>query len=253
MFLDIFMYELISFNLIYLDEEKNKGYFPIPISYTSLYQIRCEARLGTYKEENKPHVEGNIQILDGSYKIKSKIIFKRQLTDRFVESFNNFKLDEINEGVSALLTYEFLNINSSFIILIEIFEIKLKFIESLNTTKEKKDEILEINIKYLLGEYNDALSRIGNLAELIARELLRKNKISWKNFGSAIFALLKIEKPKSKINYKYLGHLLSSLYYIRNQTHHPEPEILINKSVAEYAIKNISLILEHIQNKNIKF
>lgn len=129
----------------------------------------------------------------------------------------------------------------------------MKFIDSLNTSKEKKNEILQINLKYLLKNYKDVLIGIGNLGEAIAKELMRKIKVPWKDFRRAIDILVHRKITRSRINYHYLGHLLSSLYYIRNQTHHPEPKIQINKTVAEFAIKNLSLILEHIYNKNVKF
>lgn len=247
------MFEKMSLNLIYIDEVSSEGYFPVPISYSSLYQIRCVIVEGKNLEGKKPHIEGKIKIRDGSYKPKIKIIFEHQIFNSFVDSFAYNPLNKLNDGVSALLDYYFSNVELSFILLIEIYEIKMKFIESLNTTEENKKEILQINMKFLLKEYKDTLLRIGTFGETIARELMRKINAPWKNFGSAINKLVSTSKPRSKINYQFLGHLLSSLYYIRNQTHHPNSKIEINDSVAEYAIKNLSLILEHINDKNIKF
>ncbi len=247
------MFEIIFFNLIYINEDSYNGYFPLPISFSSLYQIRCEVILGKYLKEKNPHVDGKIKILDGSSKPNPKIIFECQTSDKFVDSFIYNPLNKSNEGVSALLSYDFANVDLPFILLIEIFEIKMKFIDSLNTSKKNKNEILQINIRYLLKNYKDALIRIGTLGEAIAKELMRKLKIPWKDFRGAINALVHKDITRSRINYQYLGHLLSPLYYIRNQTHHSEPKIEINETVAEFAIKNLTLILEHIYDKNIRF
>ena len=249
------MFQLRLLNLVYIDKEVSSGYFPLPISYSSAYQIRCEVIVGENKGAIAPHIEGEIKVTVGSFKPKPNVIFKHQLIRNFVESFR-YNLSNIkNDGVSALLTYECLNVNFSYIILFEICEINTKIIESLNTSQETKDKILEINYKFLLKQYKDALLRIGNLGEAIAKELMRKLKKPWKDFKGSINVLTKsdVPKPRSKINYQMLGNFLAPLYYIRNQTHHSVPKIEINESIAAFAIKNLSVIIEHIHDKNIKF
>jgi hypothetical protein len=136
-------------------------------------------------------------------------------------------------------------------------------INSLRSDQITKNHISDMLEVFSGGNDKDTCHRIGLIGEAIAKELIKKIKtikqkthtitVKWKDFRSALNTLTNQDLSGKKYNYKFLGHFLFPLLYIRNEKDHPDPQIEFDKDLAVFALNNLSIILKYLAKQKVSF
>lgn len=143
--------------------------------------------------------------------------------------------------------------DSDAIVNIEVTKIYDDVIGGLNLSTIRKEELNKIITNYLFEDYEEAIDKICVFGEYLARELAKKIKKRNMDFKTSINTLFNYPmSERTKINYNYLGSLLSPIYYIRNQKLHPYSKINIDENVAELLFVNLSNIINYLYENQIK-
>ncbi len=207
----------------------------------------------TLSDENVEFPECRVRLINFA---DDKLFYNLNFIEK---SIIRIKIDEITAIHGDLCRIKFFHDfpnmdNSPTNVEIDILEIRTDLIELLNISNENKKLLFEMIDFYLKSDFKSVLNIICILSEYIARELAQKAmKVKFKDFGSAINALVHVKKKRrTKFNYIYMGSLLYPIYYIRNQKLHPYHRIEFNESKARIVLYNISEVFEHLIEKNIK-
>ncbi len=141
-----------------------------------------------------------------------------------------------------------------YIIGFEKYSIDNHLIESLKTSKEKKNQLIYIADQYLKENYRPVIAEVGKFGEYLTKVFLKKIKKRFSNFKSGVNSLANyIPKGKAKINYNFIGNMLYPIYYFRNQASHPDPIIPLDEKTATVCIENLSCILQYLSKSQVKF
>ncbi len=169
----------------------------------------------------------------------------------------NCELDE-TPFIFATLKYKLFDFEDPVLIFFDLFEIQDFFIDPLNCSEERKEELRSIINNYLNpvdDDYSGVIEKISIFGEYLAKEFAKKAcKRQIRQYRDAVNLLCSYKMTKNtKINYPYMGSLLWSLYYVRNQKLHPYSIIQFDKRLAETLLSILTQILHYTVDKKCRF
>lgn len=180
-------------------------------------------------------------------------ILQHKFVDNCFRRFNTRKAKPLASDLFMCGIFLTFSIELDGIIFIEVDEIKNNLINALKISHDRKDELFNLIYSFLNEEYEETINKISIFGEFVTIELASKIKNKKLGFKNAIETLThhKISE-RAKINYNYLGFLLSPIYYIRNQKLHPYSKFTFDKSIAELLFTNLSRVIEYLSMNQIK-
>ncbi len=240
---------------IYRLTPKNRWMVAAPISFAfnNLYYLELE--IFRPLDDKRKQIQGRYSIRNiyGDRKTFINEKFLNIIKRRIVKKEEPEKPLDMDYKV-CLLGLEISDpLDTQYLIVAKMSAINKDLIDTLQTSTQRKTELIKLTQRFLTQDYQGAIKEAGIFGEYIAKEFLKKLKKKFTNFKSAIDCLTNLPKTsRSKINYNYIGNLLHPIYYIRNEAMHPNPEISLNKNTASVVLKNLSGLIKYISINKIK-
>lgn len=249
------MFKITLKSIYYLTPE-NSWFFvaPISFSFNNVYYLELEII---------PPLSDKRKQIEGSYKIVYIYSGRKTFVDeRFLNSIKKriVKKEEPKKPLDldskiCLLGLEISDpLDTQYLIRAKMSVINKELIDSLLTSNVKKKDLIDLTERFLKQDYKTAIKEAGIFGEYIAKQFLKKLKLEFKSFKSAVNHLSHLKKTnRMKINYKLIGNLLHPIYYIRNEAMHPNPEIPMDETAASLVLTNLSGLITYLSVNQIKF
>lgn len=237
--------------------------FQVSIPEVFLFNVKYNiALLVSPPTSNAEEVQTDSEITIRQIYGDNPIIYRKKFYSEMIDDFSrnkdsnsNFNITDENLLELCLFTLKVLEPKKKFYILnLDISCLNKVLIESLKTTKEHINHLMNIGDLYLYGNFRQTIIEVGKFGEYLTRQFVKKLKKKYSTFKSGVDCLSN-HRPKgnSRINYNFIGNMLYPIYYFRNQASHPEPEISLDKTTALVSLENLSYILRYISINQIKF
>ena len=206
--------------------------------------------------DKRKQIEGRYKIafIYGGQKTFIDERFLNSIKKRIIKKEEPEKPPDIDYKVCLLCLEIIEPLDAQYLIRAKMSVINKELIDSLLTSNVKKKDLIDLTERFLKQDYKTAIKEAGIFGEYIAKQFLKKLKKKFTNFNSAVNHLTNLNKTsKMKINYNLIGNLLHSIYYIRNEAMHPNPEISMNETTASLVLTNLSGIITYLSVNQIKF
>ncbi len=192
-------------------------------------------------------------------KVNEKIKDKGIIEGHPIKFFNNHVIEWMSslptEQIQgeALLSLEFPNCEYKKLgVDCEIIAFSNSMMNALKIGNEKIINLKRAVELYVKDNYRDSINIIGNIGELLAKNLSLKITDNVKNFRDALHQLSNENKTqKKKYNYAFLSSQLWPIYYVRNEQAHPNPKIYFDKSINETLLKNLEQVIKYLASNKI--